>query len=422
MAIVRVAAKVLLYFAVAVAGLFVVLSLPAGLGYLLFFVLQETWLAFLVPALGVFVVGCGSVAAFHWFRRGDGKSGAFSLPPALWLAVGAALAIAGGLARLMSGRLLLFWPGFILAAALPPLAALALAGQRLPGATTWRRVLAGFTFGSLLSVHATILLTVGVSGLAYLLIMPLRDFVAQALAYPSLERLFYSPALMVALIGMAVVAPVVEEFAKPLGAFLLAKRLRGPAEAFLVGMAGGAGFAVLENMLYESASPDYWAHISTLRAIGGALHPVNAGLVAVGWYGVRGGLPGAWGRLGGLYALAVGTHSLWNGALVVLTSGIGGYFFGKEPWQVDIYGIGAPGVVLLFMLLEAIALWRLLYVVTGRLAGSAKPAEEPFVGLQLERPARLAIWATAVALVALPVAALYGPALARYLELVVSFR
>jgi RsiW-degrading membrane proteinase PrsW (M82 family) len=144
----------------------------------------------------------------------------------------------------------------------------------------------------------------------------------------------------------------VEELTKPLGAILLARRLRGPAEAFLVGMAGGVGFAIVENMLYESAGSTLWAGIATLRGIGGVLHPLNAGMVAVGWYGVRNGLPGAWRRLVGLYGLAVGAHAAWNGGLTILLSGLGVYFFGADTWRLDVFGIGQPGVVLVFMVLE----------------------------------------------------------------------
>src|SRR5262249_27251085 len=161
-------------------------------------------------------------------------------------------------------------------------------------------------------------------------------------ASPSIERLFYSPALVIALVEVAVVAPVVEELAKPLAAILLAKRLRGPAEAFLVGMAGGVGFAILENMLYEAAGARLWAGIAALRGVGGVLPPLNAGLVALGWYAVRRGEPGAWRRLLGYYGLAVGIHALWNGGLGILSSGIGDRFFGAESWTVSIYGIGQP--------------------------------------------------------------------------------
>jgi RsiW-degrading membrane proteinase PrsW (M82 family) len=340
----------------------------------------------------------------------------FRLPGVGWLAAGTVVAIAIGQVTPARQASPLFWLCFPLAAALPPLAALAVAGRRLGYAATWNRVMGGILAGGLLSTSLTIVLGGMVSLVAYLLILPLREVVARAIGSTSLEALFYSPTLMLLMVELAFVAPVMEELTKPVAAVVLARRLRGPAEAFLVGMAGGVGFAFVENMLYEAAGLQVWAAVASLRAIGGVLHPLNAGLVAVGWYGVRHGLPGAWGRLLGLYGLAVGTHALWNGGLVVLFSGIGAYFFGTEAWRFNIYGLGQPGIVVVFMIVEAIALWRLLVVVAGRLRDPEEPEIDTALALHLERPRRLALWATGLVLVLVPVGALYGPLVARYVD------
>ena len=344
------------------------------------------------------------------------RSGGFRLPGVAWLAAGAAVAIVLGQVAQLTGTGGFFWLFFLLAAALPPLAALALAAQRLGYAASAGRIVGGVFCGALLSTFLTLLLGGVVSLLAYLLVLPLRELVARVIASQSLEQLFYSPALVILIVQVAVVAPVVEELTKPLAAVLLGRRLRGPAEAFLVGMAGGVGFAILENMLYEGLGGQAWAAIATLRGIGGVLHPLNAGLVALGWYGVRQGRPGAWGRLLGLYGLAVAIHALWNGGLVVLFSGVGAYFFGTETWRLNVYGLGQPGIVIVFMVLEAIALWRLLVVVTDRLRDPARPTVEPALALHLEQPRRLAVWAAGLLLVLVPLGALYGPLLARYVN------
>ena len=408
-------AKVLLGLAVLLAGAALLVGLPLGVYALVGFLFREM-LLLLVPGVGLYVFGfCAPVGLYHWRRKAAGvPSGAFRLPGVAWLAGGSAVAILVGRVLLLERAAPLFWPFFILAAALPPLTALACAAHRLGKITSWRRVMAGILSGSLLSTHLTILLGASVSILAYLLVLPLRELVARAIASDGLEQLFYSPALILVIVQVAIVAPVVEELTKPLAAIVLARRLRGPAEAFLVGMAGGVGFGILENMLYEAAGARVWAHIAALRGIGGVLHPLNAGLVALGWYGVRNGHPGAWRRLLGLYGLAVGIHALWNGGLVVLFSGIGAYFFGTETWTFNIYGIGQPGVVTLFMVLEAIALWRLLIVVTGRLRDPKQPEVETALALHLERPRRLALWATGLLVLLVPLGALYGPLLARY--------
>jgi RsiW-degrading membrane proteinase PrsW (M82 family) len=343
-------------------------------------------------------------------KTGEG----FRLPGVAWLAAGTVLAIVIGQLMLATHIHALFWLSFPLAAALPPLAALAVAGRRLAYATTWGRVMGGMLAGALLSTTLTILLGGMVSIVAYVLVLPLRELVAHAIGSTSLEALFYSPALVLVMVQLAIVAPLVEELTKPVAAMALARRLRGPAEAFLVGMAGGVGFAIVENMLYEAAGMQVWAAVASLRAVGGVLHPLNAGLVAVGWYGVRHSLPGAWGRLLGLYGLAVGIHALWNGGLVVLFSGIGAYFLGTEAWRFNIYGLGQPGIVVVFMVAEAVALWRLLVVVTGRLRDPGEPEVDTALALHLEQPRRLALWATGLFLVLVPVGALYGPLVARY--------
>lgn len=412
----------------ALAALPIVLSLllfiPLGAFALLSFLLGEVRAMSFVPAIALYLFGfCLPVGLYQWSRRGSGHpSGAFRLPGIVWLAGGAAAAIVLGQILLVGGPGWAFSLAFLLAAALPPVAALGLAAQRLGPITTWRRVLAGLLSGSLLSTHLTILLAVGVSFLAYMLVAPLREVAARVVASPSLEQLFYSPALVFALAELALVAPVVEELTKPLAALFLARRLRGPSEAFLVGMAGGVGFAVLENMLYESAGARVWASVAALRGVGGALHPLNAGLVAVGWYGVRNGLPGAWPRLLALYGLAVGLHALWNGSLVILYSGLGAYFFGTDSWEFDLYGVGQPGIVVTFMLLQAVLLWRLLFVATARLRGPDRLEAEPLLELHLERPRRLALWAMAAVTLVVPAAALYGPLVERYGRIALPFR
>src|SRR3954452_19182654 len=104
-----------------------------GIGVLLMIFLATSW-PLAAPGILLYVVAiCLPAGLTIWMRkRSGGESGAFQLPGPLLFAAGAAGAI--GLGQLFQvGRvsllvLLTFW----LAAALPPLAALALASQRLP--------------------------------------------------------------------------------------------------------------------------------------------------------------------------------------------------------------------------------------------------------------------------------------------------
>jgi RsiW-degrading membrane proteinase PrsW (M82 family) len=369
-----------------------------------------------VPGIALYVFGlCVPLGLFQWLNRSSGnQSGPFRLPGVLWVGGGAIAAAGIGQIMLVTHTADFYWLVFVLAAALPPLTAVALASQRLGGVTTWRRMSAGLLAGSFLGPTIALFLTGLVTVLVVLLILPLRELLAQMIASEPIERLFFSPMLVLGLIETAVVAPIVKELAKPVAVVLLGKRLTRPSEAFLVGMAGGLGFAIVENMLYASSAATEWAHIVALRTIGGALHPLNAGLVALGWYGVIHGLAGARERLIGFYGLAVGFHALWNGGLGILYSGVGSYLLGGQRWEISIYGFSQPGVVVFFMVLEAIALWRTLYLVAGHLAAEGQAVPPPLLAIDLRQPQRLAVWAGALLLIVVPIAALNGPLIAHY--------
>jgi RsiW-degrading membrane proteinase PrsW (M82 family) len=411
----------ILFVLVVIAAIFA--SGLGGIGLLILLFVAESSIPLAAPGILLLVLICLPLILIAWGKRRSGRvSRSFRLPGPLPIAAAVAAAIVlGQLARvgeIWPLTLLTFW----LAAALPPIVPLALASRRLVRRTTWRRAIFALSVGGLLSTSLTLLLGGIVTAVAYALVLPLRQVVAQVVASPDLERLFFSPALATAMVGTAVVAPVLEELTKPIGAILVGRRLRGPGEAFLIGMAGGVGFAAVENMLYESTGTGLWAAISTLRGVGGVLHPLNAGLVALGWYGVISGSgPGRWARLLALYGLAVGIHALWNGGLTLLFSAAGAYFFATDSWRVDVYGLGQPGIVLVFMVLEAVALWRLLVLTTDQLAGGPGVVD-PGLRLHLERPGRLAVWATGLLLVIVPIGALYGPLLARYADRLVPLR
>ncbi|MFN8498683.1 MAG: PrsW family glutamic-type intramembrane protease [Anaerolineae bacterium] len=367
-------------------------------------------------SIGVYLVGfCLPATIYILATSGEhSRRRVFRLPSWVWFAVGAPIAIVAGQSLLLSRNGWFFWLPGILAAGFAPLAAVALADQRLNYPTTWRRALIGIVSGSILAPMLTLLVSGIVTALAFALILPLREMAAQILAAPSLEKMFYSPALILVLVEAAVVAPLVEELFKPMAAAIMAKRLSGPAEAFLVGMAGGLGFAILENMLYESAGPRLWGGIAVLRSIGGVLHPLTAGLVAVGWYSFRTGQPHGKRLLLTLYALAVTIHGLWNGGLTILVSDIGTYFFGTRSWRFDIYGIGEAGIVIVFMLMEAIALWWLLVAVTDRLRKPGEAQRAPLWMLHLDQSQSLALWAATLLAILAPLAGFYRPILEVY--------
>ena len=117
-------------------------------------------------------------------------------------------------------------------------------------------------------------------------------------------------------------APIPEEFAKSLGPGLMVKRIQNERSAFFLGLTSGAGFAILENMLYEGLYASWsgwsWGGITALRAIGSVMHPLCTGIVVLALYRERERNPGWFGRLGRAYLIAVGLHTLWNGGFEAL--------------------------------------------------------------------------------------------------------
>ena len=108
-------------------------------------------------------------------------------------------------------------------------------------------------------------------------------------------------------------APLVEELVKPLPLLPVLKRLPAARDALVLGVLAGAGFAAVEDLLYAAGFGDAWSGVLVVRLLGSALHPFGAGLMAVAWWHVRRGEPGAAARWGRYYGLAVGAHAPWNG-------------------------------------------------------------------------------------------------------------
>lgn len=126
------------------------------------------------------------------------------------------------------------------------------------------------------------------------------------------------------LIAIAVVPPVVEEFAKGLAARFMMRGNTTRAQAFVLGAAAGAGFGFLEGLLYgaggiSSSLGDWWA-VMLVRAGSTSLHVFNTGLVALAWW--------YWSMARRrrtavmLFGAAVLLHAVWNGFSVTLYSQI----------------------------------------------------------------------------------------------------
>lgn len=349
-------------------------------------------------ALTALFLGGGATLTYHASHSLDGKpSRVLRLPP-LWawgwgLLIG--LALGEALRRAPIGSLF-FPPLFVVAAALPPLAALAWVTQAHPGELSWRQFASAFVVGATLAVGLALALEILLPLIFFGLVDGLYELARQAwrplvdgLAGDQVGEALSSYSFVFAMIELALVAPLAEEFAKPLFTLPLLKRIGSPRRAFLVGAAAGAGFAALENLLYTGFGVSYWGGVLAVRALGAAIHPLASGLVALAWYRLlggagaprRAGMPGEAGMAGGagmtgkagmaggagttarpygwaaLFAVAVGVHALWNGGIMVLLALAGADFFGKAPPEVDVLGATLAGVLLALLAVLGAAAW-----------------------------------------------------------------
>jgi RsiW-degrading membrane proteinase PrsW (M82 family) len=109
------------------------------------------------------------------------------------------------------------------------------------GREPWSTVLKAFSWGAVLSVIIALVLS-----LVFILILeqvaPVNDFFARRFADPSTA------------IGVLVVAPIVEEAAKGVGATAGRPQTRSKADGLVYGAAAGLGFSAMENLFYAFAA------------------------------------------------------------------------------------------------------------------------------------------------------------------------
>ena len=116
------------------------------------------------------------------------------------------------------------------------------------------------------------------------------------------------------LIFGAVLVPMIEEFIKPVGVWLLAGAALTPAGGFVAGLLSGAGFALFESLAYTSSAED-WAFAVVVRIGTAVMHIMTAGIV--GWALAVAWRQGSYLRLGLAYLAAVLLHGLWNGITIL---------------------------------------------------------------------------------------------------------
>jgi hypothetical protein len=376
--------------------------------------------AFSLGTAALMVVGlaCGGTMFFQGASAlGSAQSRRLRLPP-LWGVVGGfVLALATGLGLWqVEDAALLLGPWFIVAAAaLPPLAAFVWAMNGHPGWLTWRRAGVAFSAGATVSALLAILLEILAPYTVLWLLLDLGEPILDALgglvdllAGGEVARALTAPGFLIALVELALVAPLAEEFVKPLVVLPLLRGLESRRDAFLLGAAAGAGFAALENVIYALVGGRHWGGILAARALGAAVHPLGAGLTGLAWHAIlrrNRGSPKKTGLLIGGFGLAVGQHALWNGGLVLWLALAGAKFFGPQPWEADVMGVGIAVGMLALIALEGVALWVGLRVLSRRLAPDPGPDKAEDIAAADEMPVEraIALWAIVCLVVLLPV-------------------
>jgi RsiW-degrading membrane proteinase PrsW (M82 family) len=354
--------------------------------------------------LVVITGGGGTLVALHAWNSSRGKpSKPLHLPPA-WLGVCLfALCVVSGsfIIGTNFAPALFFPPLLLVAAATPPLLAIAwFTGGQAEG-LTWRRGMVAFAGGATVSVVLAAVLEILLPGVVLALVAGLADValprveaLLRALAGKEIAAAITSPGFIFVFVQLAVIAPLAEELAKPLVTLPLLGRLTR-RDAFLVAAMAGAGFAALENVLYAGFGLSFWAGILVVRALGGAIHPLGSGLVGLGWRDLLGGESQAGLKWALRFGLAAGMHALWNGGSLLVITLAGARFFGNLPPAIDVLGLSAAGTTLaLLVVLGLVALWMGRAVAQGAEAQAA-PGVEPSALEFILSDRTAAIWALA---------------------------
>ncbi|MBE3557597.1 MAG: PrsW family intramembrane metalloprotease, partial [Ktedonobacteraceae bacterium] len=380
------------------------LSLLAGLGFAmllaLFVVLPDSGTLqagqrfggmAMVGALAVAGLVGGGFSCYHsmralFFRK---PSAEFKLPwfwifLALYgivLVLASTLTINGLAVASVPGALLLIG----LAGILPALTFLALGTRRVHypqkarWPTTWRRFTLALVSGT---TSAILLATIFELVLTFILAIGLR-LTPFNLSDPNLPVPRDGGALTFLLILVAVIAPLVEESVKPLAVIALIGRIQSAAEAFVLGLACGIGFDLVETTGYISQGYNNWLTVAIQRSTAGLLHGFGAAMVALGWYYLTHrdsinhriliGL--------GCIAYAILQHAIWNGSFVLqlLPAPIGPFL---ESGKIQLGSISFEAFLLVY-LCESLLMLVFFLFVTGRLRGRAGQPARPS---QLFRP------------------------------------
>lgn len=408
------------YIAVVVGGLLIIAGVTATFGYfgLPILGLVDDVLSYQLGQIAAIYLGlgCGTLAVYHGLGAITKRaSNPIKLPSffIFWIVLALVLGLGNLILNFEIAPEFLFPPLFMLGAALSTFAVLAWSYRKMGWPITWRQAALAFVSGSTISILVANILESSFTYLGYLLLEPFW-YLAEGFADIGwgtsgvIERLFASPLILVFLAVIAVEAPIPEEFAKWLGIPMFGRgRIKNERQAFAIGLASGAGFAILENMLYEgmyaAGNGWTWGGVTLLRSIGSVLHPIGTGILALGWFRMK---EGGAGKLFKAYLVSVGLHTLWNGGFEPLLYLTGLEYFSGEGPSIGFYGETLSVLLVGYLILLSAGLWWMLRRIVG---GISLGVQADLAPASVSRRS-LAAWAVACAAIVIPVGAAFGPA------------
>jgi hypothetical protein len=354
-------------------GAFLLTGALSAIGLLLALIDRQRFSASsLLPILSLAAAGAGFGLPLVWQAiaglRGK-PSRRFTLP-LVWgiaLILIYLLALVGG-QTVLSLRLaptLTLPPLHVLAFALPPLLCLwGAAALAKDPQFTWRQLWGGLggAFGSLTLAFLAELILLVMGGAVVAVMMATTPNWAELLRRlrptpdglttdPALIRsLLRNPLVIVALlVSLSLVVPLIEEAVKSLVPALAgAWQKPSVTRLFLLGVAGGAGFAVIEGILNGGLSGEEWASVALLRVGSSAMHCFTAGLTGWGWGQVW--TRRKWLYLVLTYGLAVLIHGTWNAVSI----GMGVVAEAMDPGVLQTTLVGASVGMLIFLMIGLI--------------------------------------------------------------------
>jgi RsiW-degrading membrane proteinase PrsW (M82 family) len=342
----------------------------------------------------VAIIG-GSLGLYHSIRSLVKKPSAYFSLPQFWIfLVFYVVVIAIGLMLRSNGQEVAFpvlsAALIILAGLFPALAVASIGVRRLrtravkpqkdTWETSWRRFTLAMLSGATLSITLALILELVLLVVIVLLTHTQgMQSMAMCINTPDVQSCQNAGANGVLFLSLAVIAPLVEETVKPLAVILLIGRVRSAAEAFVLGLACGIGFDIVETSLYMAMGNRDWLNVALDRTGSGLLHGFGAAMVGLGWYylthtkdfGVRNGL--LWAFACWLYA--VFQHAVWNGSVsLVLLPGSVGQFF--QNWSLNL-GFASLSSDVAINIVEALLILAFFLYMTRKLKSKPTAPLEP---------------------------------------------